>query len=192
MKVDFNPDGTIKGLPWQLELSNAMMCAAYPILLVAAAQWLHKTRQASKDGKFRWPHTVRGFNYLTGVSCADILSQVWQFGIPTQHFLLQFELWPDRKGIGLVFSFWVPATQAAMADDILRQSMSNYVIDGPRIGTGAKFTRPWGVEASARSFDQWMLMALHNIIGSRLKIKNAKGKEIVQKQPSTPVKGRRK
>lgn len=181
MKIELNKDGTIKSLPWQLRALNMLMAQAYLILWVAALQWLYNTRQASKGGKFRWPHTVKGFNYLTGMSCVDIYRQLWQFGIPTQSFRLVFALWPDKKGIGLEFSFWVPATQAAMADDILRQYEGHYAIDGPRIGRGAKFTKPWGVPASVRSFDQWVLMALHRFIGPQLKIETGKGKKVTQK-----------
>jgi len=183
MKVEIGPDGKIVKLPWQLLLTNALLNAAYPALLLAALQWLYNTQRASKDGRVRWPHTVRGFNYLVGVSCADIMSVVWQYGIPTQTFSLQFDLWPDRKGIGLVFSFWVPATQAAMADDILRQhAASLYAIDSKRMGTGARFGKPWGVAASTRSFDQWILTMLHRAIGGRLDMQTSKGKPFVQKR----------
>lgn len=182
MKIQQNPDGTIKELPWQLRLGNALINCGMPIVWTAAAQWLYNTTRSSKDGRFHMPHTMSGFNFLTGMSCVDIYDQVWRFGIPTQSFRPQFELWPDKKGIGLSFAFWVPAPQAAMADDILRANMGHYLIDGPRIGKGAKFTRPWGVDASVRSFDQWMLRAIHTMIGGQLKAKKANGKNFVQKR----------
>lgn len=182
MKIQQNPDGTIQELPWKLRLINTHLKMAKPIIWIAQAQWLYNTCRASKDGRFHWPHTVHGFNFLTGMSCVDIYDQMWKFGIPTQSFQIQFEMWPDKKGVGLSFACWVPMPQAAMADDILRGNAGSYAISGPRIGEGAKFTKPWGVEASVRSFDQWMLKALHSLVGGQLKAKKANGKEFTQKR----------
>ncbi len=190
MKVKFNPDGTIKELPWQLTLTNAFLNCAKPILWVAAVQWAINSWRASKDGKFHMPHTVKVFNFLVGLSCVNIAQDVWAFGIPTQCLHLSFALWPDGRGIGLQYSFWVPATQSRMADDILRQNTNYYAVEGRRIGTGATFTRPWGVQASVRSFDQWMLTALHNVIGDKPKFTTQKGKAFTQKLDTK--KGKRK
>ena len=186
MKIETNADGTIKELPAGLQRKNVAMIMAQPainpIMAIAAIQYQYNTWQAAKDGRYQWPEKFRVFNFLTGTSCFDIMYKLGRYGISCQVLLLQFELWPDKRGIGLSFSFWVPKTQAAMADDILRQFAPGcgVFVEHAQIGTGATYGEPWGVHAKARSWDAALNMFVFKLIGGEMKkqpkLENEKGK----------------
>ena len=208
MKIELDDLGRIKSLPWQLRLENAFLTCAHPALnpLVgsAAIQWQYNTWKAAKDGRYQWPHRFQLFNYLCGTSCVGIRQKLSAFGIPTQVILLQLDLWPDKRGIGLYFSFWVPQPQARMADDILRQHSEacGYSVLSGSIGSGAVYGQPWGVPAKPRSWDEAFTNFIFELgagkTKSQPKLENEKGKAYkatpgkTTKRPAEPSKPKKR
>lgn len=167
MKVTPGKDGTLEKLPARAQLENALMAIGFPMVMLACAQWLINTYRANKRGRFEWPVTISIYNYLVGESCAGIVDRLNQYGISTQLLWLQFSLWPGGQGIGLDFVFWVPRSQAAMADDILRQYASAYAVTSPPLGRGYTYGKPWGVGAKARSWDEAIVKWMFSMISER-------------------------
>ncbi len=189
MKTQLNSDGTFKSLPIDAQFHNVMLALATPwtnpLLLSACIQWTYNTWRASKAKRFQMPVPMEVFVYLTGESCAHVRDKLRQYGIPSQVTSIFFELWPDKKGVGLVFSFIVPAAQAAMADDILRQhDGTTYSVNSRRLGKCYSYGQPWGVMAKARSWDESITNFLFAAIYGRssLPIDTGKGKPKKQKR----------
>lgn len=208
-KVDFNSDGTIKKLPAMATLSNAFVWWAQwfnnPLVFSACVQWILTSYAKRKRKSLKWPATKFViFNYLTGQSCAEIAALLRMFGIPSQTLSIFIDLWPDKRGIGLTKTFLVPETQAAMADDILRQyGNGHYVVMTPKRGRGGKFLRPWGVKAAPRSWDEAVTNVMYGFMerGAKAVIecanmdeqdKVAKLPKQADRQPGSTGKKRRK
>ena len=166
-------------------------------VIPSCIQWSINTWRANKKGRFQAPVRFEVFNYLVGESCAHVQNHIGRYGIPSQTLSLFFELWPDKKGVGLRYTFWVPASQAAMADDILRQHAGAYTVDSPRLGSGSTYGEPWGVPAKARSWDEKVTQVLFSWIygrsSVRIKAEKTKGDGTLQKMSTAdktkPAKG---
>ena len=183
MSVKLDEKGKLTGLPTWMKMCNSIVMGNILLQPIWNIQFLQATWKASKSGKKEWPVTLEIFNLLTGESCLDIYQKLWAFGITTETQSIGFELYPDRSGIGIRSSFWVPRPQAAMADDILRQHEGpTYEVYSKKIGTGGWFTRPWGVVAQPRSFNTWILKTLFGASDVKLKVQNTSGKEVDHKQ----------
>jgi len=201
MRIQPEKDGTLKDLPARAKFENVMLFWARPytspLVGSACVQWFINTWRANKAGRPQWPVTIEVFNYLIGESCAGIHDRLHQYGISTQVLTLEFELWPDRKGVGLRHTFWVPRSQAAMADDILRQHAGCYHVDSPRLGKGYTYGKPWGVGSKARSWDEAVCRALFSFVSNRSSVgvgKTEKPQALPKAEPrrATPTVKRRK
>lgn len=193
MNIKPNKDGTLEDLPLRAKFENALMFWARPYTspLVASAcvQWFVNTWRANKAGRPQMPVTIDIFNYLIGESCAGIRDRLQQYGISTQLLTLEFELWPDKKGVGLRCIFWVPRSQAAMADDILRQHQGCYLVNSPRLGKGYKYGQPWGVPAKARSWDEAVCQVMFGLMANRSSVlvgKSEKPQALAKTDASRP------
>ena len=194
MKVETDKDGKIEKLPLSAVISNALGGMAWPIIMCACAQWLWNTYRANKKGRLEWPVTLDIFNLLVGESYVVITDRLHQYGIATQMLSLNFELWPDNKGIGLRCSLWVPRSQAAMADDILRQySGQTYYVDSPLYGKGYTYGEPWGVYAKPRSWDEVVSAVIFSLVIGRSVVKvGKKGKDGEGTDQALPTKKKSK
>lgn len=194
-----NTEFPLKSLPWLLELENAFLYMnrpyTSPFILLAAIQWCintwkaeHRTwRKHGNRGVFipTMPRTVKVFNYLVGVSCAQIKSHLRDYGIPAQETSLTLALWPDGMGIGLEYQLIVPGPQYDMADAILHQfSAGAYNVVSPAGKLRKyKFKRPWGVPAKARSWDEAVVNFLLSMFVSKTNVSHRRnGKEVEQKR----------
>lgn len=168
--IKYNEDGTISKLPLGAQISNVMLYGAQwwnnPFCLSATVQWLFNTARARKKQSLAFPaKKIVIFNFLVGHSCADVSTKLREFGISSQVLSLLLDLWPDKRGIGIRKSFLVPASQAGMADDIIRQHFATSVmVESAPCGTGGKFTKPWGVWAKPRSWDEAVTVALYGFL----------------------------
>lgn len=198
MNITPEKDGTLEKLPPAASLGNALSACGWPLVGLACAQWLYNTYRANQAGRFEWPVTLEFLNMLVGESSVVILDRLHQYGISTQLLYLNFELWPDKKGIGLRGAVWVPRSQAAMADDILRQHAGQmYCVDSPRIGKGYTYGKPWGVYAKPRSWDEAVSAFIFSLVIGRSSVgvgKTEKPQALPKAEPrrQTPTVKRRK
>lgn len=208
--VKFDKEGKIVSLPWSCRFDNFLMAGAWPITMLAAAQWTLNTwraqyRQWKKNGSKglfipQMPHRMMIFNRLTGLSCAEAREYLRQFGISSQMLSLQFALWPDQKGIGLHCSYLVPGPQWEMADAIAYQYSDSFydVLSKPGGKRRYRFTRPWGVPAKRRSWDEVLANAIfgwainRKAIKLRIEEEAKKKEEVVQGSKKKHGKARRR
>ncbi|HPC92741.1 MAG TPA: hypothetical protein P5282_07015 [Anaerolineaceae bacterium] len=204
-----------KTLPWPLMLENAILFLAQPwtnfVMALATVQWIYNTWQAEichrkergeKNPIPHFPVSFTVFNYMVGDSCADIVAKLNAYGISTQSTSLYWEVWPEGGGIGMYYSFLIPARQAWMADVVLRWSSGGetYTVESKPIydeqrgdsATYAASTEPWawrGKVGKPRSFHEAIDRFLIGLFGSRrtMKIK-LKG----DKKPRTQKREERK
>lgn len=193
-----NTEFPLKSLPWMLELENTFLAMntpyTSPFILSATIQWCINTWKVEyktwckhgRKGMFipTMPRTIKVFNYLCGVSCAQIKSNLRDYGICAQETGLTLVLWPDGMGIGLECQWIVPGPQYDMADAILHQFSSgayNVVSPAGKLRK-YKFNRPWGVPAKARSWDEAVVNFLLDIFMSKSSMSHKRnGKDIKQR-----------
>lgn len=198
MTKDKPTEPPFKSLPWNYELENAfMILGSYPwcpLAVAAVWHWLYNTWKAQhrtwtrrgRQGRFipTYPHKFKVFNWCIGMSCGAIKILLNEWGISSISTSLTWELWPDRMGIGMVYSFYVPAPQWEMADAILAQNAGSYsVISKAGSKRGYKFTKPWGVPAKPRSWQDAVEAILFGRAMRRAKLALKIGsKQVVQKR----------
>ena len=163
-------------LPKKYEFENFMLAMSMPVMWLAFTQWLINTWRAQyayhmrrrKPGAFipKPPVKLSVYNMLQGVSCAEIIDLVRQYGISAQEMGLQWDLMPGGYGLGLHMDLYVPREQADFADCILYQNQGSYVVESPaRRLRGYQIGPPWGVPARPRSFDQAITYFITRWIG---------------------------
>ena len=179
-----------KELPLYYKLQNVWLKSAAPFYLSAELQWRRNTARRAKRAGQR-PAQMAVLSYCTGESTADIRERLARFGIPSANNGVQFELWPDKEGIGIHNSFLVPGPQAQMATDILYQYAGHYEVQKALTPSGAQYNNPWGVSVPPRSWLESLERALlpATIPGQRrTAVKRKVGKP--RKRPKQPVTAR--
>jgi len=160
----------------QMQWENFLYAGAMPMLTLAATQWTVKTWIAQYNHckrkllpfRLQWPRSIvfssdEPLGYAMarvrewGISCADFGSQ-WTvaYGPPLlQHTIL------------------VSAGQWEMADAILFQAGAT-VLSEPGTKREYQFSRPWGVTAKARSFDEGLNAGIARFLNADKPAKRAK------------------
>ncbi len=147
-----NDDQLTRGEEWE----NVVLAMGSLVSYIAAIQWTLNTWKAqastsSATGGRKRPHRMEIF--VTGGVPGVALEKVRQYGINVQEMGMQ---WVIDGGVkGLLVSFLVPAPQWEMADAILYQHSGNYIVtSAPGNKRRHQFSKPWGVTAKPRSFDE--------------------------------------
>lgn len=185
-------------LPPRYGFENFMMASAIWVWAIAFAQWLFNTwkaqylyhlRKRRYDPNWpryfipKWPRRIAIFNLLQGMSCAEISDILRQHGVSGQVMSLQWALLPGGYGMGLQFDVYVPAEQFDFADGLLYQHRGSYFVES-RAGKkrGFTVTKPWGVPAKPRSFDQALTFFIMGLIGQGWKAKASPVKDPNEKK----------
>jgi hypothetical protein len=152
-------------LPASLVRENTFMALAAIVQLLFLPVFIYNCSKTARDRRYCRPVQMRFINYLEGDSCATILyNALWQYGIPTHLSSLQYAM--EEGQILMVCEFYVPATQAFMADVLLWQWSNNqtglsfrnesplqYQHGIPSHKYRDKLYKPVGVHAKPKSID---------------------------------------
>lgn len=160
----------------QQELANHAFIMAWPVILLAATQWMITTwlaqwRYARRRGRRFWPRLPHKLVVLTSDGRAvdtDITLRQW--GISCQEWGMQ---WVNVDGaVYLERSLLVAEAQWEMADAILFQH--GFIVASEPGGKRAyQFTQPWGVTAKARSFDEGLNAMIASVIGADKQVRKS-------------------
>ena len=161
-------------LPPKLQMENALMMWGAVLATMFLPIFLYNCTKTARNKKWVKPVRMTISNPLQGVSTANIIyNALWQYGIPTHIILSQFTL--SDGSISLTSEFYVPSTQAFMADVLLRQwsgrigflneSAMQYQNGIPSSRYRDKLYKPLGVIAKNKSVD---MMIGNLLFGSTL------------------------